>query len=153
MQTPVHVERSDVTGGTDMRTRHGPNYSPGFVWMSMDWWMIFCFFGGELHGVWIVLQERATARLFCAVRWKGDAYNRRMAEQERGRSSKRSYWNWLLATPLVLLVYPGMYARSAPALLGFPFFYWYQFAVVVATALLTGVVYWLTRSRADEREG
>ena len=62
-----------------------------------------------------------------------------MAEQERGRGGKRRYWNWLLATPLVLLVYPGMYARSAPALLGFPFFYWYQFAVVIATALLTGV--------------
>jgi hypothetical protein len=37
--------------------------------------------------------------------------------------------------------------------LGFPFFYWYQFAVVIATALLTGVVYWLTRSKADEGEG
>jgi hypothetical protein len=24
---------------------------------------------------------------------------------------------------------------------------------VIATALLTGLVYWLTRSRADEREG
>ena len=73
-----------------------------------------------------------------------------MIQQERGRGSKRRYWNWLLATPLVLLVYPGMYARSEPPLLGFPFFYWYQFAVVIATALLTGVVYWLTRSRADE---
>jgi hypothetical protein len=76
-----------------------------------------------------------------------------MAERERGRGRKRRYWNWLLATPLLLLVYPGMYARSAPALLGFPFFYWYQFAVVVATALLTGLVYWLTRRGANEREG
>jgi hypothetical protein len=66
------------------------------------------------------------------------------------RAGRRRYWNWLLAAPLVLLVYPGMYARSTPALLGFPFFYWYQFAVVIATALLTGVVYWLTRSGADE---
>jgi hypothetical protein len=55
--------------------------------------------------------------------------------------------------PLVLLVYPGMYARSTPELLGFPFFYWYQFAVVIATALLTGVVYWLTRNRTDEGSG
>jgi hypothetical protein len=30
-------------------------------------------------------------------------------------------------------------------LFGFPFFYWYQFAVVIATALLTGLVYWLGR--------
>jgi hypothetical protein len=73
---------------------------------------------------------------------------------ETGKTSdKRRYWNWLLALPLVLLVYPGLYARSTPELFGFPFFYWYQFAVVVATALLTGVVYWLTRSAADERGG
>jgi hypothetical protein len=49
----------------------------------------------------------------------------------------------------VLQVYPGKYARSTPALFGFPFFYWYQFAVVIATALLTGAVYWLTRGGAD----
>jgi hypothetical protein len=66
------------------------------------------------------------------------------------KTSKRRHWNWLLAAPLVLLVYPGMYARSTPELFGFPFFYWYQFTVVVATALLTGGVYWLTRNRTDE---
>lgn len=69
---------------------------------------------------------------------------------ETGKArSKRRYWAWLLAAPLVLLVYPGMYARSTPELFGFPFFYWYQFAVVIATAVLTGGVYWLTRKRAD----
>ena len=67
---------------------------------------------------------------------------------ERGR---RRYWNWLLAIPLLLLVYPGMYARSTPKVFGFPFFYWYQFAVVIATALLTGAVYLLTRCREDEQ--
>ncbi len=79
-----------------------------------------------------------------------------MAGQGNGTSGaakaggRRRYWNWLLAAPLVLLVYPGLYARSTPGLFGFPFFYWYQFAVVIATALLTGVVYWLTRNRAEE---
>ena len=73
--------------------------------------------------------------------------------ETRKTRDKRRYWNWLLAAPLVLLVYPGLYARSEPELFGFPFFYWYQFAVVIATALLTGVVYWLTRSDADERGG
>jgi Protein of unknown function (DUF3311) len=66
---------------------------------------------------------------------------------ERGR---RRHWNWLLVIPLLLLVYPGVYARAKPALFGFPFFYWYQFVVVIATALLTGAVYWLTRGREDE---
>jgi Protein of unknown function (DUF3311) len=65
-------------------------------------------------------------------------------------SNRKRHWNWLLLAPLLLLVYPGLYARSAPELFGFPFFYWYQFAVVIATAVLTGAVYLLTRNRADE---
>jgi hypothetical protein len=64
--------------------------------------------------------------------------------------SRKRHWNWLLLVPLLLLVYPGLYSRSAPELFGFPFFYWYQFAVVIATAVLTGAVYLLTRNRADE---
>jgi predicted cobalt transporter CbtA len=75
------------------------------------------------------------------------------ASRDGARSSRRRYWNWLLVLPLVLLVYPGLYARSTPELFGFPFFYWYQFAVVIATALLTGVVYWATRAREDEGSG
>jgi hypothetical protein len=81
-----------------------------------------------------------------------------MMEQDPARSKigkpgdKRRYWAWLLAVPLLLLVYPGFYARSAPELFGFPFFYWYQFAVVIATALLTGAVYWLTRGGANARD-
>jgi Protein of unknown function (DUF3311) len=65
---------------------------------------------------------------------------------------RRRRWNWLLLVPLALLVYPGMYSRSAPVWLGFPFFYWYQFAVVVLTALLTGLVYWATRPPVDEND-
>jgi Protein of unknown function (DUF3311) len=70
--------------------------------------------------------------------------------ETRKAGGKRSFWAWLLVVPLVLLVYPGLYARTTPELFGFPFFYWYQFAVAIATALLTGAVYWLTRNRADE---
>lgn len=69
-----------------------------------------------------------------------------MAEEARARSRRR-HWNWLLLLPLALLIYPGLYARSSPVLLGFPFFYWYQFAVVIFTGLLTGVVYLATRGR------
>ncbi len=70
-------------------------------------------------------------------------------DEQGSTRRKRSRWNWLLAVPLVLLIYPGLYARTSPVLLGFPFFYWYQFAVVMMTALLTGIVYWKTRS-SDE---
>ena len=61
------------------------------------------------------------------------------------------YWTLLLlALPYLGLCFPSLYARATPALFGFPFFYWYQFAAVIATALLTGAGYWLTRDRADE---
>jgi hypothetical protein len=57
----------------------------------------------------------------------------------------------LLLAPFVGLLFPGWYARSTPKLFGFPFFYWYQFAWVIAAAAITLLVYVLTRVR-DERE-
>jgi hypothetical protein len=47
----------------------------------------------------------------------------------------------LLAIPYLALCFPQLYARATPALMGFPFFYWYQFAWVVITSLLLGIVY------------
>jgi hypothetical protein len=55
-------------------------------------------------------------------------------------SPSRAIW-LLLALPYVGLCFPWIYARATPALLGFPFFYWYQFAWVIATACLLGIVY------------
>ena len=37
-------------------------------------------------------------------------------------------WYLLLALPFLGLLYPPLYATEDPELLGFPFFYWYQFA-------------------------
>ncbi len=53
----------------------------------------------------------------------------------------------LLALPYAGLMFPGMYARATPVLFGFPFFYWYQFAWVVVTSLLLGVVYKMLKHR------
>ena len=72
--------------------------------------------------------------------------------QQGSVHSRRRHWNWLLLLPLALLIYPGLYARATPSLFGFPFFYWYQFAVVLATALLTGLVYGATRAPGDESQ-
>lgn len=69
-----------------------------------------------------------------------------MAASER--KSRRSYWYWLLLLPALGLMFPGIYARSAPVLFGFPFFYWYQMAWIVLTGILTGIVYLATRDRA-----
>jgi uncharacterized protein DUF3311 len=60
---------------------------------------------------------------------------------------RRRWWYALLLTPFAGLLYPPLYARESPDLFGFPFFYWYQFAWVVVTALLTALVYRATRSR------
>jgi uncharacterized membrane protein YhdT len=54
---------------------------------------------------------------------------------------KRSRWTLLLALPYLALCFPQIYARSTPALWGFPFFYWYQFAWVILASALLGFVY------------
>jgi hypothetical protein len=54
-------------------------------------------------------------------------------------------WLWLLLLPALGLAFPGLYSRTTPEVFGFPFFYWYQFAWVPVTALITAVVHWKTR--------
>ncbi|MGI9099787.1 MAG: DUF3311 domain-containing protein [Solirubrobacteraceae bacterium] len=57
------------------------------------------------------------------------------------------WWYALLALPLLGLLYPPLYATRDPELAGIPFFYWYQFAWVVVSAVLTLVVFLATRRR------
>jgi uncharacterized membrane protein YhaH (DUF805 family) len=64
------------------------------------------------------------------------------------RKSRRAYWYWLLVLPALALMFPGTYARATPALLGFPFFYWYQMGWIALTSIITGIVYLATRNRA-----
>jgi hypothetical protein len=54
-------------------------------------------------------------------------------------------WFLLLALPYVGLCFPALYARATPALWGFPFFYWYQFAWVILASAIMAVVYLRTR--------
>jgi hypothetical protein len=55
---------------------------------------------------------------------------------------RASAWTWLLlALPYFGLCFPNLYARAKPALFGFPFFYWYQFAWVILTSILLYIVY------------
>lgn len=56
-------------------------------------------------------------------------------------TQRRSRWVLLLILPYLGLCFPQIYARSTPALWGFPFFYWYQFAWVIAASALLAVVY------------
>jgi hypothetical protein len=54
-------------------------------------------------------------------------------------------WYLLLLLPFVGLLWVPIYADTSPKLFGFPFFYWYQFAWVPVTALLTWIVFRMVR--------
>ena len=58
-------------------------------------------------------------------------------------------WLLLLLLPYLGLCFPAIYARATPTLGGFPFFYWYQFAWVLLTSAILGVVYRRTRCGDD----
>jgi hypothetical protein len=62
------------------------------------------------------------------------------------RTKRRSRWVLLLVLPYLGLCFPRLYARSTPALFGFPFFYWYQLAWVIAASALLGIVYYKLKS-------
>jgi len=72
---------------------------------------------------------------------------RGLSPQMQPRSQKPQAVWLLLLIPFAGLLVPSLYARETPELLGFPFFYWYQFAWLFATSLLTAIVYVRTRPR------
>lgn len=55
----------------------------------------------------------------------------------------------LLLLPFAGTLVPAWYSRAAPALFGFPFFYWYQIVWVVLSALIVWAVYAMTRRRPE----
>lgn len=64
-------------------------------------------------------------------------------EQGNERAMKRG-WPLLLA-PVIGLLWVPFYDRRGPALFGFPFFYWYQFAWIPVTAVLIRLAWALER--------
>ena len=70
-----------------------------------------------------------------------------MTPLEKSEEQRRGFngWTLLLLIPFIALLWVPFYAKSEPALWGFPFFYWYQFIWVPVSALLTAWVYWKTR--------
>jgi hypothetical protein len=58
----------------------------------------------------------------------------------------------LLAIPLLALLLVPIYSRSGPELLGFPFFYWYQFAWVFLAAGFTHSAYVVIQRARHESE-
>jgi hypothetical protein len=54
-------------------------------------------------------------------------------------------WHLLLLLPFVALLWVPFYDSVEPRVAGVPYFYWYQFLWVGIGAVLTAVVYFVTR--------
>lgn len=59
----------------------------------------------------------------------------------------RSPWNWLLVIPIVLPLLTPLFNADSPRLLGFPMFYWLQFAFIAVGVTTTSIVYQMTKRR------
>ncbi|HEX5932412.1 MAG TPA: DUF3311 domain-containing protein [Methyloceanibacter sp.] len=54
------------------------------------------------------------------------------------------FWPRLLfLVPFVAMLWVASYNRTAPALDGIPFFYWYQLGWILAGAAIVLLVYWI----------
>jgi membrane protein implicated in regulation of membrane protease activity len=70
----------------------------------------------------------------------------------RPRVSVAMVLAWVcLAVPFVALLWVGSYAKTAPEVAGFPFFFWYQLLWVFIAAALTSVAYRVYRRRDARR--
>jgi hypothetical protein len=57
----------------------------------------------------------------------------------------------LLAPAVVVPLWVSLYDREDPTLIGFPFYYWFQFALIIGAVVLTSSAYVLARS-ADRQD-
>ena len=57
----------------------------------------------------------------------------------------------LLVIPIIALMWVPSYTRAEPELLGFPFFFWYQFLWVFICSALTWTAYKLTLAARPRR--
>jgi len=67
-----------------------------------------------------------------------------------GGEKKRRTWSWwylLFIVQVVVILWPPLYNKVEPTFVGIPFFYWFQLAWVIVSAVFTAVVYLATRGR------
>lgn len=56
----------------------------------------------------------------------------------------------LFAIIFVIALWVPIFNRVNPSVFGFPFFYWYQIAVVVVSSILIWIVYAVDSKKADK---
>ena len=67
---------------------------------------------------------------------------------ENGAPSKRrkgSWWYLLFVVQFLVILWPPLYNKAEPTLIGIPFFYWFQLVWVGVSAVFTAVIYLATR--------
>ncbi len=69
---------------------------------------------------------------------------------ERDKNPDRwSWWYLLFILQVAGCLWVPFYNRVEPTFIGMPFFYWYQLGFVILGAVLTGLVYFMTRRRHE----
>ena len=63
----------------------------------------------------------------------------------------------ILVPCIIVPLLVGIYDKTDPSLFGFPFFFWFQFLLIIVVTSLTGFCYWLSvlaerRERAERGE-
>src|SRR5271168_1876235 len=64
-----------------------------------------------------------------------------------GAEKKRGGWSWwylLFVIQFAVALWPPLYNKAEPSFIGMPFFYWFQLAWVIVSAVFTAVVYFAT---------
>jgi hypothetical protein len=72
-----------------------------------------------------------------------------LPDTTRGSQSTRPVWLLVALLLLIAIVVPllvPLYDQNEPTLLGFPFFYWFQFLLIPVASLLTFISFKLSQS-------
>ena len=65
-------------------------------------------------------------------------------EDAKKKHSAWSWWYLLFLLQFAVVLWPPLYNRAEPVLMGIPFFYWFQLLWVIISAVFTAVVYFAT---------
>ena len=75
----------------------------------------------------------------------------RSPSDERGSTALVAVAGLCLAIAIIVPLLVGTYARTEPELWGFPFFFWYQFAMIPVASLLVFIAYMLLNKTEPDR--
>jgi hypothetical protein len=67
-----------------------------------------------------------------------------MQNHQPAERPNRAWAYLLLAIPFIAMLWVPSYSSASPQFAGIPFFYWYQFAWVIISGLITAFVYLVT---------